>query len=88
MATTGQSGVDIDQLVAALSRLVSSDQRPPTAPEAKVIGHFTDLNDFLGRNGANVPFEFIEDDDDTVSVDATRLLTPKPTPAAPTGAQK
>jgi hypothetical protein len=67
------SGVTLDELIQALSRLTSSGQRPADPRETKVIGHFTDLVAFLGRDNANVPFQF---------EDTTQLLAPPtPTPA-------
>ncbi len=91
MASSTQSGVNIDELMEALSRLGSSDQRPPTQQESSVIGHFTDLRDFLGRNSANVPFGFVEDPDDgvidlvpvTPSGTGTEALTAPATAHAP-----
>jgi hypothetical protein len=81
MATQTDGGVSLEQLMEALSRLTTFDQRPPTAQEAKVIGHFTDLVAFLGRDGGNVPFQFVEDDDD-----GAQLPRPVATPdKQPTG---
>jgi hypothetical protein len=79
MASPTQSGVNMDELMQALSRLGSSDQRPPTQQELSVIGHFTDLRDFLGRNNANVPFEIRDDGDVIESIPAQSADT---TPAS------
>lgn len=68
MASTTSSGVSIEDLIEALGRLTTTGQRPPTADEAKVVGHFTDLVAFLGRDNVNVPFEFVPDGDD-VTID-------------------
>ncbi len=66
MPRQSSGGVTPDELLQALSSLISRNNTAPTTEQQAVIDHYDDLQAFLGRaEGGRVPFTFVECDHST-----------------------